>query len=180
MAYSINDKNLIEELCGDDFKTVIDYEKNQLVNDNNPNFVHPLDDQIVGEQGILSKLLNGNTTFSYASADKLDDLWRILLDKSIRCLRYFDNREPFKANDRKSIVAYGIDNLEDYHRKYTEFESLMYGASTYYRDHVFHAVRVWMLGVFCLIKKDFCSMNFCFLILIFLNTIITNWHFLQL
>ena len=154
MAYSINDKNLIEELCGDDFKTVIDYEKNQLVNDNNPNFVHPLDDQIVGEQGILSKLLNGNTTFSYASADKLDDLWRILLDKSIRCLRYFDNREPFKANDRKSIVAYGIDNLEDYHRKYTEFESLMYGASTYYRDHVFHAVRVWMLGVFCLIKKE--------------------------
>ena len=29
----------------------------------------------------------------------------------------------------------------------------MYGSSVYYRDHVFHAIRVWLLGVFCLLKK---------------------------
>lgn len=155
MVYSINDRNLIEELRGEDFKKIIMDQKQKLVSQDHTKFVHPLDDSIIGKDGKLSELLNDSSnTFSYSVADKLDKLWRDLIEKSIQCLRYFDNREPFKENHKKPIVAYGIDSLEEYHKKYTEFESLMYGASTYYRDHVFHAVRVWMLGVFCLIKKD--------------------------
>lgn len=152
MAYIINDKTLVSELCSDRFKTIVEQEKEKLGIERA--LVHPLDDNIVGENGLLKKILKNENRFSYSSADKLDGLWKELLDKSIRCLRYFDNREPFAKNEKKAIVAYGIDNLEEYHRKYTEFESLLYGASSYYRDHVFHAVRVWMLGVFCLIKRD--------------------------
>lgn len=43
----------------------------------------------------------------------------------------------FKVNPNKAIVAYGIDKLNEYHQRYTEFEGLMYGSSAYYRDHVF-------------------------------------------
>ena len=160
MSYNINDKALIEELCGIELKTVIENEKaaNSLCKDDGQtplNFVHPLDGEIITQLGNIKALLKVNSnTIPYSAADTLDKLWRTLLDKSIRCLRYFDNREPFADNPNKAIDAYGIDNLEDYHRKYTRFESILYGARNYYRDHVFHAVRVWMLGVFCLIKKD--------------------------
>lgn len=154
MKYIINDKTLIEELCHSEVEKIITKEKAKLNVTEYEKFVHPLDDSIIGQTGRLSKLLNSSETFSYSVADKLDELWRELLDKSIQCLRYFDNREPFQKSNGKPIVAYGIDNLEEYHKKYTEFESLMYGASTYYRDHVFHAIRVWMLGIFCLTKKS--------------------------
>ena len=156
MGYRINDKSLIDELRGEDFKKIIEEQKKELVSPDRERFVHPLDDSIIGKDGELAKLISdgSNKLFSYSAADKLDALWRILLDKSIQCLRYFDNREPFQDNNKKPIVAYGINNLEEYHKKYTKFESLMYGANAYYRDHVFHAVRVWMLGVFCLVKKD--------------------------
>lgn len=116
-------------------------------------FAHPLDETIIGKNGELTKLLSEQEkAISYSKAGRLDSLWRSLLNKSIVCLRYFDTREPFLDNPNKAIVAYGIDKLEEYHRRYTEFESLMYGSSAYYRDHVFHAIRVWMLGVFCLLK----------------------------
>lgn len=137
------------------FNSLIEKEQEKLVNPEYKKFVHPLDDDIIGTAGKLRQLpKDSNGLFLYSAAKDLDALWRMLLDKSIRCLRYFDKREPFQNNNQKAIVAYGIDNLEEYHRRYTEFESLMYGASTYYRDHVFHAVRVWMLGVFCLIHKE--------------------------
>lgn len=109
---------------------------------------------IIGKDGELTKLLSEQEkAISYSKAGKLDSLWHSLLNKAIVCLRYFDTREPFLDNPNKAIVAYGIDKLEEYHRRYTEFESLMYGSSAYYRDHVFHAIRVWMLGVFCLLKN---------------------------
>ena len=160
MSYSINDRSLIEELCGRIRSEAISKcaELNKAPktpdDDNVARFVHPLDDDITGASGILRKLLTGNEKcFSYAKAEVLDDLWLMLLDKAIRCLRYFDTREPFLENHNKMAVAYGLDNLEAYHKKYTEFEGLMYGANSYYRDHVFHAIRVWMLGVFCLLNK---------------------------
>ena len=160
MSYKINDKTLIDEMCGDICKTVqaqykaledaLKKKDQQLPDD----FAHPLDDEIVGKDGILAKLLSDrDTAISYSKAGKLDDLWRLLLNKSVVCLRYFDTREPFQSNPNKAIVAYGIDKLNEYHQRYTEFEGLMYGSSAYYRDHVFHAIRVWMLGIFCLLKK---------------------------
>lgn len=153
MSYRINDKTLIDELCNNIQKTVQE-EIKKLDIKKNP-FEHPLDDSIVGLNGKLREILSGDEKIiSYAKAEKLDELWRMLLNKSISCLRYFDKREPFLGNKDKDIVVYGIDTLEEYHKRYTEFEGLMYGASSYYRDHVFHAIRVWMLGTFCLMKKN--------------------------
>ena len=160
MSYEINDRTLVNELCVE-IKQSVDENQKRLkkeIEDQNKVFpeifVHPLDDTIIGTDGILKRVLPDNEkTLSYSKADELDSLWHMLLEKSIKCLRYFDNREPFQDSPNKAIIAYGIDKLEDYHRKYTEFEGLMYGASSYYRDHVFHAIRVWMLGVFVLLKK---------------------------
>ena len=112
MAYIINDKNLIKEICK--FKSLIEDEQKRLVNTEYKQFVHPLDDDIIGTQGKLSQLHKDSSgLFLYSAAKDLDELWRMLLDKSIRCLRYFDNREPFQENNQKAIVAYGIDNLEE-------------------------------------------------------------------
>lgn len=152
MSYQINDRTLIDELCNDIRHTI--QEESKKIDRFPDKFEHPMDDDIIGSTGKLKELLTGEEkTISYAKAEKLDELWRMLLNKSIMCLRYFDNREPFLGNPSKVIVAYGIDTLEEYHKRYTEFEGLMYGANSYYRDHVFHAIRVWMLGVFCLMKK---------------------------
>lgn len=160
MSYEINDRTLIEEMCGD-IRNTAQNEYNKLQEKLNgegkvlpDDFAFPLDEDIVGPDGALKKLLSDQeNAISYSKARKLDDLWRALLNKSIICLRFFDIREPFLNNPNKAIVAYGIDKLEEYHLRYTEFESLMYGSSAYYRDHVFHAIRVWLLGVFCLLKK---------------------------
>ena len=160
MIYEINDRTLIEEMCGD-IRNTVRAEYTALEEKNKKNgiklpgdFAYPLDEDIVGPQGMLRTLLSEQeSAISYSKAKKLDNLWRTLLNKSIVCLRYFDTREPFLNNPNKAIVAYGIDKLEEYHLRYTEFESLMYGSSAYYRDHVFHAIRVWLLGVFCLLKK---------------------------
>jgi len=151
MSYIINDETLISELCNDIREIV--KELTCVIPNIPEKFQHPLDDDIIGDSGLLSSLLTGTEKIiPYSKADKLDELWSGLLNKSIKCLRFFDTREPFQDNSSKDIVAYGIDNLEEYHRRYTEFEGLMYGANAYYRDHVFHVIRVWMLGVFCLLK----------------------------
>ena len=158
MSYEINDRTLITELRDkipsavkvryDELETELKEKKLKLPE----NFTHPLDKEIIGEGGKLAKLLSEQeNAISYSKAGELAHLWRTLLDKSIVCLRYLDTREPFQENPNKVIVAYGIDKLEEYHRRYTEFESLMYGSNAHYRDHVFHAIRVWMLGVYCML-----------------------------
>lgn len=154
MSYTINDKTMIDELC--EFEATVQTEKEQLQASFEAitlgDFPHPLDSDIIGETGLLKKLTLEPDTIAYSNAGQLDKLWSELLQKSILCLRYFDRREPFLNNSQKTIVAYGLEKLNDYHDRYTDFESLMYGASSYYRDHVFHAIRVWLLGMFCLIQ----------------------------
>lgn len=112
---------------------------------------YPLDDQITEE---LTQLIGEKDEIPYSKVKELDKLWCNLLRKSINCLRYFDIREPFMFDSSKKPVAYGIDQLEEYHNKYTQFESLLYGASEYYRDHIFHSVRTWLVGIFCLLHGD--------------------------
>lgn len=165
MSYSIHDKNLIDVLCGE-VRAIVRAETEALEKHYhkmkeegaqiafNPEFEHPLDEYILKEDGPLRNLLAGTEKMiPYSEADALDELWLTLLRKAILCLRYFDSREPFLRQGLRSITAYGLDQLENYHHRYTDFESLMYGASSYYRDHVFHAFRVWMLGAVCLLKR---------------------------
>lgn len=115
------------------------------------NLEHPLDDEITKQ---LTDLIGDKSEIPYSKAKELDKLWCDLLHKAINCLRYFDIREPFLYDSSKKPVAYGIDQLEDYHNKYTKFESLLYGASEYYRDHIFHSIRTWLVGVFCLLHDE--------------------------
>lgn len=112
---------------------------------------YPLDDEIIDQ---LTGIIGDKNEIPYSKAGELDKLWCDLLHKSINCLRYFDTREPFLFDESKQSVAYGIDQLENYHNRYTQFESLLYGASEYYRDHVFHSVRTWLVGVFCLLHGE--------------------------
>lgn len=112
---------------------------------------YPLDKQVVD---MLTNIIGEKEGLFYSSAKELDKLWGMLLRKSIMCLRYFDTREPFMFDSSKNAVAYGIEQLEEYHNRYTQFEGLLYGASEYYRDHIFHAVRTWLIGIFCLLHDS--------------------------
>lgn len=144
--FNINDKNLISDINNGFAKEIERREKEFGEKD----FKHPVDSEI---REMLKKMVtDGKDTMEYSQVKQLDELWITLINKSIKCLRFFDDREPFLKNNDKKPIAYGIDKLEQYHRRYASFESLLYGASSYYRDHVFHAVRTWMLGVFCLLK----------------------------
>ena len=144
--FNINDKNLISDIQDEFSKLVQDRKKDFTEYD----FEHPLDEEI---RTCLNNLLSdGKETIEYSQVAQLDKLWISLINKAIKCLRFFDSREPFLKRSDKTPVAYGIDKLEEYHKRYSAFESLLYGASSYYRDHVFHSVRTWMLGVFCLLK----------------------------
>ena len=79
-------------------------------------------------------------------------LWVELIEKAIKCLRYYDDREPFKKHSTKEPVVHGMDKLADYFQKYSDFEGLLYGADKYYRDHVFHVIRTWATGVYILLS----------------------------
>lgn len=156
MSYNITDKTLITEI-GKNIAEIVEAKKSEK-NYKDLVFSHPLDDDIIGKNGELKKLLSGDATeVDYSKAEDLDLLWQKLVRKSIECLRFFDKREPFldlqEKNPGSKPVAYGLDSLASYQDRYTKFESMLYGASAFYRDHVFHAVRTWMLGIFCLIKK---------------------------
>lgn len=114
---------------------------------------HPLDQEIQAEV----KKLDSMEDDEYAIFKKMEDiktLWVSLVEKSIICLRYYDEREPFLINPNKKPQAYGIENLVTYFKYYSSFENMLYGGSKYYRDHVIHMFRVWVLGVELLLKDD--------------------------
>lgn len=145
--FNINDRNLISDINKDFCKEI----KKRESEFSDKEFKHPLDDDV---RNLLTTLIvDKNDTIEYSQVKQVDQLWIMLINKAITCLRFFDKREPFLNNQDKRPVAYGIDKLEQYHERYASFESLLYGASSYYRDHVFHVVRTWMLGVFCLLKS---------------------------
>lgn len=90
----------------------------------------------------------------YKRIEVVKKLWATLIKKSIITLRYFDKREPFFENKEKYPIAYGVEDLNSYFQKYVDFESALYGGTRYYRDHVVHVFRVWLLGIRLLLNKD--------------------------
>ena len=139
------------------------YLKENGIENSVPFLQHPLDKDIKKElesiKGKCSTAVEGREVIelSYAMNSDINKLWCRLIEKSIICLRYFDKREPFMKNG-KIPFAYGLDDtsdsLNEYHNKYIDFEGVLYGSDTYYRDHVFHVVRVWMLGIFLLMDDN--------------------------
>lgn len=157
--FKINDQTLVNALQQEEIKDVICTEKKALIaelrkkmgtelpEDFNlescKGFEYPLDEKSLT---LLKSLLqDGHEEIDYSQEAQLNELWITLIEKSIICLRFFDTREPFLKNSDKKPIAYNIKDLSDYQKQYSEFEAVLYGSSPYYRDHVFHSVRTWLI-----------------------------------
>ena len=168
---NLNDKDLLSDIISsseglafqDRLKNeVLEYtEKKQLTGRAKTNLLknlsYPLDDDTIKALCLLKEtgITDKGDNLPFSRAKDLNDLWKMLIEKSIQCLRLFDIREPFKKNPEKTIVAYGIEELDKYYKKYTKFEGLLYGANAKYRDHIFHVFRTWLIGLHVIIKRKF-------------------------
>lgn len=118
------------------------------------NIAHPLDDKIVNKLKQFQFREEDDDYRIFVYVDEIKEIWKLIIEKSIKCLRFFDKREPYLENKSKSPVAYGVNELSDYFEKYTQFENMLYGGGKYYRDHVVHVFRVWLLGIDCLLDNE--------------------------
>jgi len=156
---NLNDKDLLADVIGaTDFQDKLKKEvlkhigKEELTD----NLLYPLDNPTIKYLTELKDFIpEKDKNLPYSKVESLNYFWKIIIAKSIQCLRLFDNREPFKANPDKKIVAYGIESLAKYYENYTEFEGLLYGANANYRDHIFHVFRTWLIGLYVMIKHNF-------------------------
>ena len=122
---------------------------------------HPLDEDVIKKlRGLYEKIDKDSDDFYIFRfrQDIIDPLWKELIEKAIKCLRYCDGREPFKKaeenGEKKTPKAYGINELKEYYDKYIEFERLLYGSNRYYRDHVVHVFRTWLSGTMLMVKNN--------------------------
>ena len=118
---------------------------------------HPLDKDVIRTlTNLYEKLKDRDDDYEiFRYRDITDKLWGTLLEKAIKCLRYYDEREPFQGSgNAKKPKAYGIDDLREYYAKYAKFEEVLYGSSRHYRDHVIHVLRTWLSGVDLLTKNS--------------------------
>lgn len=152
----INDEMLLKEVIG--FCDILGEEpiiKKHKPDSSGMELAYPLDGIVkcklenIKQRGIDKTL----GELSYEVNDEIDELWNILIEKSIICLRFFDKREPFMDNGKHQYV-YGMDKLNEYHKNYIDFEGVLYGSDAYYRDHVFHVIRVWMLGIYLILNGN--------------------------
>lgn len=144
---SNQDKRLIEACTSDDVVKLF----------SEPQCEHPMDNSIIDKLRRLEQKIRPEDDdyqlFRYR--DETNELWGLLLEKAIKCLRFFDAREPFQGSDGEKVPkAYGIDDLKKYYRKYAEFERILYGSNRYYRDHVIHVLRTWLSGIELLTKNN--------------------------
>ena len=116
----------------------------------------PLDSEVLERlQKLREKIGVGDDDFQiFRAKEDIMCLWGILLRKSIECLRLFDKREPFLNHKDKMPFASGVKQLKEYFYEYSNFENLMYGGVEYYRDHLIHVFRVWLLGIKVLLTDD--------------------------
>ena len=124
-------------------------------NTNHQGCEFPLDNEITDKISNLHKAIENADDFAiFRHPSETDELWRMLISKAIKCLRYFDEREPFRSNTLKKPQVYGLDELYSYYQKYKEFERMLYGSNQYYRDHVVHVLRTWLSGIQCLVRNS--------------------------
>ena len=117
---------------------------------------HPMDKDVIAALNELkNKIGDSDDDYEiFRYRDEANKLWIMLLEKAIKCLRYYDEREPFKdKSEDKKPKAYGIEDIKNYYKEYGEFERVLYGSSRYYRDHVIHVLRTWLSGIGLLTKN---------------------------
>jgi len=77
--------------------------------------------------------------------DSFPELWKNLLSDAITYLKSTDGRE--QQFGQRDLVAFGVQELHKYFEEYKSFEAMLYGADRFYRDHVMHVYRVWLIGL---------------------------------
>lgn len=120
------------------------------------NSIYPLDNEVIKLISDINLREEDDDFAIYRYQKNIKKIWKLLIQKSIICLRYFDTREPFQEKNKKIPYAYGVNELSDYFKKYSDFEEVLYGGAKYYRDHVIHVFRVWILGI-CKLLEDGCK-----------------------
>lgn len=117
----------------------------KLQTDNFPEFLSE------NSEKSLKKILESCKPDKDILPDRIDEihvLWKDLLGDAIIYLKRKDKREfrNVKKKPRPDKVAFGVDDLYKYFEKYREFEALLYGADRFYRDHIMHVFKVWLIG----------------------------------
>ena len=78
-------------------------------------FEHPLDSELLKKIDEISIQDSDDEYKIFQYIDTVKEIWKLAIEKSIKCLRFFDSREPFLDNDSKHPVAYGVDDLRKYY-----------------------------------------------------------------
>lgn len=113
-----------------------------------------LSDQLLKElkerKDQTSKEINNlNDTLSLnGQAKGLLNLWKLFLGNAIVYLKLLDDRE--KYHDAED---FGVEKLYRFFETFHDFEGILYGADDYYRDHVSHMLRVFLLGEYVIHNK---------------------------
>jgi hypothetical protein len=137
---SIDDAFLIDWLK--DKKETIDF-----INFKQPPTAPKPSDQLVNELQMRRDDLIAEISHLPASLNKTEKganllkIWKLLLGNAIVYLKLLDNRE--KYHDAED---FGVERLYKFFETFYEFEGVLYGADDYYRDHVSHMLRVFLLG----------------------------------
>lgn len=90
----------------------------------------------------------------YQQKDLLVKIWGNLVANAIVFLKSVDKREHYHDDG-----DYGIEELGKFFGEYCNFERIFYGSSDFYRDHVSHVFRVFLLGEY-LVKKGMPNKSF--------------------
>lgn len=147
---------LLNDIVDTYYTTSIPQYRKEAFKDEERIIEHPLDKDVIDLlTTIKTNLRDDDTDYQlYYYSEEIKEIWKIAIQKSIKCLRFFDTREPYMEYESKNPVAYGVEELSDYFEKYIKFESMLYGGGKYYRDHVIHVFRVWLLGLDTLLANE--------------------------
>lgn len=96
-------------------------------------------------EGLIGKLRSDKDLVEQKSL--LIHIWKDLVANAIIFLKSKDGREYFHDDG-----DYGIEDLGIFFDSYCDFEKLLYGSGEFYRDHVLHVFRVFLIGEF-LVRK---------------------------
>lgn len=126
-----------------------------LFEEGNPYYQQiPFGDPVSERIKVLLAAVNyGDEESLYRHLNVYQEIWIESIKASIIALRKHDTREQRVEDDIPS--TFGVDELMTYFNDYTSFESVLYGSTKYYRDHVLHVVRVWLLGLYILTQDSY-------------------------
>jgi hypothetical protein len=120
---------------------------------NCPTQVIPLGDTVA----LITSLRKTREFHTKENLDILMKLWKNMLGDAIIFLKSQDSREEYHDGE-----IFGIDKLWDIINAFGKFENILYGANDFYREHIAHSFRVFLLGE-GMIRDNFSFKDICIL-----------------